>query len=75
VNDVRYELEFPEGGDAVVVGNVIEQSATSPNATMLSYAAEAKGVAAGRGRAAHRRWQGLLRAARAGLADLRRRGA
>ena len=61
VNDIRYnrlvdgeggqasyELEFPEGGDAVVVGNVIEQSATSPNAAMLSYAAEAKGVATGR---------------------------
>ena len=43
-----YELEFPEGGDAVVVGNVIEQGATSPNVTMLSYAAEAKGTADGR---------------------------
>lgn len=35
-----YELEFPNGGQAFVVGNVIGQSAESGNATMLSFGAE-----------------------------------
>lgn len=35
-----YELEFPNGGVAVVVGNVIEQSAQTENEIMVSYGAE-----------------------------------
>lgn len=35
-----YELEFPEGGVAVVVGNVIGQGADSANPTLLAYGAE-----------------------------------
>jgi hypothetical protein len=35
-----YELEFPEGGVAVVVGNVIGQGADSANPTVLAYGAE-----------------------------------
>jgi len=61
VNDVRYsrfidgengqasyELEFPESGDVTILGNVVDQSATSPNEHVISYAAEAKGAAGGR---------------------------
>jgi hypothetical protein len=35
-----YELEFPNGGVAVVVGNIIEQSALTENTIMISYGAE-----------------------------------
>ena len=35
-----YELEFPNGGLAYVVGNVIGQSSGSSNATMLAFGAE-----------------------------------
>jgi hypothetical protein len=35
-----YELEFPNGGVAVVVGNVIQQSSTSENGIMISFGAE-----------------------------------
>lgn len=35
-----FELDLSEGGEALVLGNLIVQSATSPNRTMLSYAAE-----------------------------------
>ncbi len=35
-----YELEFPNGGVAVVVGNLIEQSALTQNPIMISYGAE-----------------------------------
>ncbi len=35
-----YELEFPNGGVAAVVGNVIQQSALTENPIMISYAAE-----------------------------------
>lgn len=35
-----YELEFPNGGIAVVVGNVIQQSAMTENPIMISYGAE-----------------------------------
>ena len=35
-----YELEFPEGGDAQVVGNLIAQSATTDNPAIVSYGAE-----------------------------------
>lgn len=35
-----YELEFPNGGVAIVVGNVIAQEATTENPNMVSYGAE-----------------------------------
>lgn len=35
-----YELEFPNGGIAYVVGNIIEQSVTTKNDTLISYGAE-----------------------------------
>ncbi len=35
-----YELEFPNGGRVVVVGNVIGQSARTGNSTLVSYGAE-----------------------------------
>jgi hypothetical protein len=37
-----YELEFPEGGVAVVVGNTIGQSASTENPSIVSYGAEAR---------------------------------
>ncbi len=40
-----YEIDFSNGGTAVVIGNVIEQSATTQNPALVSYAAE--GVPAG----------------------------
>ncbi len=44
-----YELEFPNGGQAVVVGNVVSQSAHSSNAALVSFGAE--GEAPGQPRA------------------------
>lgn len=35
-----YELEFPAGGDARVIGNLIEQSARTENAVIVSYGVE-----------------------------------
>lgn len=35
-----YELEFPNGGIAHVIGNMIEQSVTTENSTLISYGAE-----------------------------------
>ncbi|HSD37745.1 MAG TPA: hypothetical protein VLC92_09555 [Rhodocyclaceae bacterium] len=35
-----YELEFPNGGAALVMGNIIEQSATTENPDIISYGAE-----------------------------------
>lgn len=35
-----YELEFPNGGFALVVGNLLQQSLRTENPTMLSYGAE-----------------------------------
>ena len=35
-----YELEFPEGGDTQVVGNLIAQSAATENPAIVSYGAE-----------------------------------
>jgi hypothetical protein len=35
-----YELEFPNGGRAYVVGNIIERSATTDNSTIISFGAE-----------------------------------
>lgn len=43
-----YELDLPAGGDALVRGNLISQSASSPNQTIVSYAAEKKAQAPGR---------------------------
>ena len=37
-----YEIEFPEGGEAVVIGNVVEQGRASANAVMLAYGAEGR---------------------------------
>jgi hypothetical protein len=38
--EAAYELEFPDGGVAVVVGNCIGQAAATSNLAMLSFAAE-----------------------------------
>lgn len=38
-----YELEFPSGGVAVVVGNVLEQAATTQNPHLVSYGVEGLG--------------------------------
>jgi hypothetical protein len=35
-----YELEFPNGGLALVLGNIIEQSASTENSIIISYGAE-----------------------------------
>jgi hypothetical protein len=35
-----YELEFPNGGVAIVIGNIIEQSATTENVHLISFGAE-----------------------------------
>ena len=40
-----YELEFPNGGSAFVVGNVIQQSSTTDNPTVVSFGAEGYTVA------------------------------
>ena len=39
-SDGSYEIEFPNGGTAYLIGNVIEQGVNSGNATILSYGAE-----------------------------------
>jgi hypothetical protein len=46
--EASYELEFPEGGDALVQGNLLVQSARTQNPTMLSMGAEAGGRHGGR---------------------------
>lgn len=38
-----YELNFPNGGLAYVVGNIIQQSATSPNGTIIAFGEEGIG--------------------------------
>jgi len=38
--DSSYELEFPNGGRALVIGNIIEQSAKTQNPVIVSYGAE-----------------------------------
>lgn len=38
--EASYELEFPEGGDATVVGNVIAQGPATGNPAVVSYGAE-----------------------------------
>ena len=38
--EASYELEFPEGGQATVIGNIIGQSASTSNLTLISYGAE-----------------------------------
>ena len=35
-----YELEFPNGGLAYVIGNIVEQSASTDNPTIISYGTE-----------------------------------
>jgi hypothetical protein len=35
-----YELNFPDGGVNIVVGNIIQQSPSSPNAAIISFAEE-----------------------------------
>ena len=35
-----YELEFPNGGVAIVIGNLIQQAATTDNPVMISYGVE-----------------------------------
>lgn len=35
-----YEVELPDGGLAIIVGNVIQQAGTTDNATLLSYGTE-----------------------------------
>jgi hypothetical protein len=35
-----YELEFPDGGIAYVIGNIVQQSARTENRTMVSFGAE-----------------------------------
>lgn len=35
-----YELDFPDGGVAVLIGNLIQQSATTENERMISFGAE-----------------------------------
>ena len=37
-----YELEMPNGGDAVVLGNLVQQSAQTSNSTVVSYGAEGR---------------------------------
>lgn len=39
-SDESYELSFPSGGVAYVIGNIMEQPATSPNSTILDYLSE-----------------------------------
>ncbi len=46
--EASYELEFPNGGDNLVQGNRIEQSARTQNPAMLSMGAEAGGLHGGR---------------------------
>lgn len=46
--EASYELEFPEGGDNLVLGNRIEQSARTQNPALLSLGAEADGRHGGR---------------------------
>ncbi|MFV0663270.1 hypothetical protein [Denitromonas sp.] len=38
--EASYELEFPEGGQATVLGNIIGQSGSTENLTLISYGAE-----------------------------------
>lgn len=38
--EASYEIDLPNGGDALIIGNVIAQSATSGNPVVLAYGAE-----------------------------------
>ena len=38
--EASYELEFPNGGIACVIGNIVSQSADTQNATLISFGAE-----------------------------------
>ena len=46
--EASYELEFPNGGDNLVLGNRIEQSVRTQNPALLSMGAEAGGTLGGR---------------------------
>lgn len=48
-----YEVDLPNGGDALLVGNVIGQSATSENLVVVAYGAEGNAWPQGRLRLAH----------------------
>ncbi|MFM7506108.1 MAG: hypothetical protein ACKO3M_06020, partial [Rubrivivax sp.] len=43
--EASYELEFPNGGQALVQGNVIAQGVASPNRVLLAFGAEGEGGA------------------------------
>ena len=53
LGEASYELEFPNGGDALVAGNVIAQSATTQNTAIVSMGAEAEPGAGARLRLVH----------------------
>ncbi|OIP54930.1 hypothetical protein AUK10_00275, partial [Candidatus Gracilibacteria bacterium CG2_30_37_12] len=40
LQDASYNIDLPNGGDGIIRGNTIIQSALSPNRTMVSYCAE-----------------------------------
>lgn len=40
--EASYEIDLPVGGDAVVIGNIIGQSATTQNPVVVSYGAEGR---------------------------------
>ena len=48
-----YEVDLPNGGDALLIGNVIGQSATTENAVLVSYGAEGHAWPGSRLRVAH----------------------
>lgn len=39
-SDASYSIDLPNGGDATITGNVIEQGPNSPNGSVVSYGAE-----------------------------------
>jgi hypothetical protein len=53
LGEASYELDFPNGGDVLVAGNVIGQSAATQNSTLLSMGAEAGPGSGGRLRLVH----------------------
>jgi len=40
--EASYEIDLPNGGDAVVIGNIVGQSADTQNPVLLSYGAEGR---------------------------------
>jgi hypothetical protein len=43
-----YAIDLPEGGEAYIVGNVIQQGAKAENAKIISFGAEVEGIHLGR---------------------------